>query len=90
MKKILGAQNWVWNYGFCHFLEVVSLVSLDIAQDCSLGQCLTSIRAKTSKKFGAQIGVKMIFSILMLSSIHSKVLVIYEIGIIVVILNFIS
>ena len=90
MKKILGAQNWVWNYGFCHFLEVASLVSLDIAQDCSLGQCLTSIRAKTSKKFVAQIGVKMIFSILMLSSIHSKVLVIYEIGIIVVILNFIS
>ena len=27
-----------------------SLVFLDIAQNCSLGQCLTSSRAKTSKK----------------------------------------
>ena len=27
-----------------------SLVFLDIAQDCSLGQCLTSSRAENSKK----------------------------------------
>ena len=53
---------------FCHFLKVVSLVFLDILQDCSLGQCLTSSRAETSKKpkkLVAQIGAKMIFSILM-------------------------
>ena len=32
---------------FCfHFLKVASLVFLDIAQDCSLGQCLTSSRAE--------------------------------------------
>ena len=34
---------------FCHFLKFGSLFSLDIAQDCSLGQCLTSSRVKTSK-----------------------------------------
>ena len=31
-------------------IKVASLVFLDIAQDCSLGQCLTSSRAETSKK----------------------------------------
>ena len=35
---------------FCDFLKVALLVFFDIAQDCSLGQCLTSSRAKTSKK----------------------------------------
>ena len=36
--------------------KFASLVFLDIAQDCSLGQCLTSGRAETSKKvFLAQI-----------------------------------
>ena len=32
------------------FSQVSSLVFLDIAQDCSLGQFLTSSRAETSKK----------------------------------------
>ena len=48
--------------GFWHFLKVPSLVFPDIAQDCSLGQCLTASRA-------------VIFSILMLLSVHSKLLV---------------
>ena len=39
--------------GFLPFSQVLSLVFLDIAQDCSLGQCLTSSRAE--KKFVAQI-----------------------------------
>lgn len=38
MKKILGAPNWVRNYGFCHFLEVATLYFPYIGQDCSLGQ----------------------------------------------------
>ena len=50
MEKISGAPKWVQHYGFCHFLKVTSLVFLDIAQDCSLGQSLTSSRAETSKK----------------------------------------
>ena len=49
-KMILGVQNWAQNQGFCHFLKVASLVSHDIAHDCSLGQCLTSSRGTTSKK----------------------------------------
>ena len=36
--------------GFCYFLEIAFLVFLDIVLDCSLGQCLTSNRAETSKK----------------------------------------
>ena len=80
MKKISGTPNWVRNCGFCHFLKVASLVFLDIAQDCSLGQCLTSSRAETSKKkvkkkFITQIGAEMIFSILMSSSVYSNLLV---------------
>ena len=31
------------------FLKFTLLVFLDIAQDCSLGKCLTSLRAETSK-----------------------------------------
>ena len=53
-EKNLGgvwAQNWAQNEGFCHFLKCASLVCLDIAQDCSLLQCLTSSRAEISKKF---------------------------------------
>ena len=50
MKKNWGAPNWVQNQGFCYFLKVASLVFLDIAQNCILGQCLTSSRAETSKK----------------------------------------
>ena len=42
-------QNQTKNYVFCHFLKFGSLIFLDIAQDCSLGQCLTSSRVKTSK-----------------------------------------
>ena len=38
-------------WGFSHFLKVPSLVFPDIAQDCSLGQCLIAIRAETSKIF---------------------------------------
>ena len=45
------AQNWAQIEGFCHFLKCASLVCLDIAQDCSLLQCLTSSRAEISKKF---------------------------------------
>ena len=44
------APNWVRNQDFCYFLKVASLVFLDVAQDCSYGQCLTSNRAETSKK----------------------------------------
>ena len=47
MKKVFGVPNWVRNYGFCHFLKVASLVFFDIAQDCSLVQCLPSSRAET-------------------------------------------
>ena len=68
MKKNWGAPNWVQNQGFCYFLKVASLVFLDIAQNCILGQCLTSSRAETSKKIVAEIGTEMIFSILMLSN----------------------
>ena len=78
MKKLSGSQNWIRNQGFCHFLKVTLLVFLDIAQDCSLGQCVTSIRAKPlkkKKKNMAQIGAETICSILMLSSVHSNLLV---------------
>ena len=50
MEEILGNPDWVQSYGFCHFLKVTSLYFFDIAQDCSLGQCLTSRGAETSKK----------------------------------------
>ena len=63
MKKNLGASNWVRNQGFCCFLKVESLVFLDIAQGCSLQQCLTSSRAETSKKsfFGPNWGRNDLF-----------------------------
>ena len=66
-KKSLGAKIEP-KVVFCHFFKFGSLVFLDIGQDCSLGQRLTSNRAKTSKKKKrkknvAQIGVEMIFSI---------------------------
>ena len=57
--------------GFLSFSQVF----LDIVQDSSLGQCLTSSGAETSKKIVAQIGAKMIFSILVSSSIQSNLLV---------------
>ena len=50
MKKIFWASNWV-RRSFCHFFKVASLVSLDIVQDCSLGQCRTSnLNLKKKKK----------------------------------------
>ena len=76
-----GKIHWLQNYGFCHFLKVPLLVFLDIAQNCSLGHCLTARRAETSKKKKkkkkkkTQIGLEKIFSILMLSSVHSNLLV---------------
>ena len=45
-------------------------------QDCSLRECLTASRVETSKKkILAKIVVKIIFSVLMLSSVHSNLLV---------------
>ena len=45
-----------------HFLKVASLVFLDIAQDCSLGQCLTYNRAETSRKnLWPKMGPKIFF-----------------------------
>ena len=46
----VGGANGVRNWGFYHFLKVSLLVFLDIAQDCSFRQCLTSSRAEISKK----------------------------------------
>ena len=45
-----AGQNQTRNQVFCHFLKFASLVFLDIARDCRLGQCLTSSRGATSKK----------------------------------------
>ena len=46
-----------------NFLKFALLVFHDIAQDCSLGQCLTPSRAETSKKKNVvQIRAKMRFS----------------------------
>ena len=49
-SRMMRTPNWVRNKGFCHFFKVASSLFLDIAQDCSFGQCLTSSRAETSKK----------------------------------------
>ena len=85
MKKNLGTkigQNRPksgWKSVFCCFLKCGSLVFLNISQDCSLRQCLTSSRVKTSRtKFcGPNLG-QIIFSILMLLSIHSNLLVLLK------------
>ena len=61
---------------FFFFLNVPSLVFDDIAQDCSLEQCLTASRAETSKnKFGegGKIGANISSPILL--RIHSNLLV---------------
>ena len=50
MEKIWGVPNSVQNEGFCYFLKAALLVFLDIAQNCSLKQCVTSSRAETSIK----------------------------------------
>ena len=52
---------------------------LPFSQDCNFGQCLTPIRVEISKKkFVAQIGAKVIFSILISSSVHSNLLVLLQ------------
>ena len=51
-EKSFGAPSCVQNQGFYHFLNVASIVFLNIAQDCSVGQCLTSSRAETSPNWG--------------------------------------
>ena len=50
MKKNFGGLKFGPKFGFWNFLKVALLVFLDIAQDCSLGQCLKSSGAGTSKK----------------------------------------
>ena len=80
MEKISGVPNWIQNKGFCPYLKFVSLVFLNIAQDCSLGQWITSSRVESSKNnIVTQIVGEMIFSVLMSSSIHSNLLVITNI-----------
>ena len=51
-KKFRGPQIGfeIRVFAIFSFLKVASLVFLDIAQDFSLGQCLISNRAETSKK----------------------------------------
>ena len=60
---------------FAIFLEFASLVFFDIAQDCSLRQCLTSSRTETSKEenivaqiraWQVQIRAEEIFFVLLL------------------------
>ena len=75
MKKKFEGPKLGPKLDFLPFLKVISLVFLDIAQDYSLGQCLTSSRAEAFKNnFVAQIWAEMIFFILMLSSVHSNLL----------------
>ena len=50
MKKNFEDPKLGPNLGFWPFFQFASSVFLDIAQDCSLGQCLTSSRAETSSK----------------------------------------
>ena len=50
-------------------MKFALLVFLDIAQDCSLGQCLPSNRGENSQ---AQIKAKMIFTVLILQSVQSN------------------
>ena len=75
MKKI-GGPKLGPKFGFLPFSQscIIRLVFLDIAQDCSLGQCLSSSKAEISKKKLSR-NSEMIFSILMLSIIHSELLV---------------
>ena len=57
-----------------------TLVFLDVAQDCSLGQCLTSSRAKTSRKVcgpnygltGSNRGRNKIFQHIFLTSVKEE------------------
>ena len=71
-----GVYNWVWNHGFCNFLNFASLIFLSVVQDCSLGQYLKSSRTENSKeKFMVQMGAEVIFSVLMLLCFQSNLLV---------------
>ena len=78
MKKI-GGPKLGPKFGFLPFSQscIIRLVFLDIAQDCSLGQCLSSSKAEITKKKKKNLSrnSEMIFSILMLSIIHSDLLV---------------
>ena len=49
MEKISGPKLGS-KLGFLPFVRVVSIIFLDVGQDCSFGQCLTFSRAETSKK----------------------------------------
>ena len=91
-KKNFGIQNWVRKKSFRHSFKFASSVFYDIAQDSSLGQCVPPSRAEISKKkkkrfvaqiraWQAQIGTEMIFSILILSSFQSNLLVLFSIAI---------
>ena len=64
--------------GFSPLLKFASLLFLDITQDCSLEQSLTSNRAETSNSLVAQIGTKIIFSLVMLSKVQSNLLDIFK------------
>ena len=59
-------------FGFLQFSQgCIIFFFVDIAQDCSLGQFLTSSRAETYQNIiMTQIGAEIIFFILMSSSIH--------------------
>ena len=46
---MLGGPKLSMRLGFLPFLKVAPLVLPEIAQDYSLGQCLPSSRAETSK-----------------------------------------
>ena len=74
-KNFLGGRGQIGS-AVLPFSHCCIISFCDIAQDCSLGQCLTSSRAEISKekKIMAQIVAQMIFSILSLS-IHSNLLV---------------
>ena len=69
MNKVWGAPSWVRNRGFCNLLKVASLVFLDIPQDCSLPQGLTSSRAEIVKKKVAQTWCLFIFVLMSCCSI---------------------
>ena len=86
LAEVIRAKNYWWlKFGpsgpksgpklvFLSFFKFGLLIFLDIAQDCSWGQCLTSSRAK---KIVAHIAAEMISSILMLLSVHSNLLVFF-------------
>ena len=76
-SRMIRTSNWVRNKGFCYFFKVATSLFLDIAQDFSFGQCLTSSWAETSrKKIVTRSWTKIIFSILLSLSVHSNSLVI--------------